>query len=314
MPNSRLAAEHDLLGDDVRPAGPDRHVEPRLRSTLRPPRSSPANCACGTHLLCSVIRQALALARLPSRAPPRARRRPRARLPPRTHLRFLMCPPWVTRLLPRIDGCQLQRAAPRARPTRRRRSRARSRGRSPPMPGRRRRSDETDLHAERPGRSAEVVPHDGADHREYGRDLQAREDERQASGVARRKTRARRVGRMSSIDEGETDVRPLIVFTSIGKKQRMAAITILDHIVSPEPVVRNGSERDDRHGARRDHVRHEGGLERPPAREQEREQNPSEQPSTKPPKASLNVIHPARRSSLRASQNACSTSESGGSR
>ena len=78
-----------------------------------------------------------------------------------------------------------------------------------------------DLDPERLLRAAEVVADDRADHREYGRDLQRREENGSAFGIrTRRKISISPAAyeRISSIDDGRTLVSPRSVFTITGKK------------------------------------------------------------------------------------------------
>ena len=159
-------------------------------------------------------------------------------------------------------------------------------------------------------RAAEVVAHDGADHREHGRDLQGREDERQRGrdpdAAEDRRARPPRRSASARSTRGRTEVSPRSVFTSTGKKQSIAAIAIFESgFEDAEPVVRDRREGDDRDRVRRDRVRHERAAERPPAREHERDEDRRPEPSTKPPSASLKVNQPALQSSSRSSQSVC---------
>ncbi len=120
---------------------------------------------------------------------------------------------------------------------------------------------------------------------------------------------------MSSSDSGRTEVRPRSVLTSTGKKQRTAAIMTFDHGESvPNQAFVIGANATI--GTALAAIMY--GMRALPSGRQRASTSArtkaTEQPRTNPPTASLKVIHPARRSSLRASQNACSTSESGGSR
>ena len=121
--------------------------------------------------------------------------------------------------------------------------------------------------------------------------------------------------RMSSSDSGRTDVSPRSVFTSTGKKQRTAAMTIFDHGESvPNHAFVIGANATI--GTAFAAIMY-GMSAFPNGRQRARtsaKRNAVEQPRTNPPNASLNVIHPARASSDRSSQRAWSTSESGGRR
>ena len=177
-----------------------------------------------------------------------------------------------------------------------------------------------DLHAERLRRPAEVVADDRADHREHARDLQGREDVRAATPGSARAGRssaaAPRRSASARSTPGCTDVSPRSVFTSTGKKQRTAAITIFDHGLSmPNQAFVIGANAIDRNRVRRDQVRHQRVPERAPAGEDERRDDRDAAAEDEPAERLLEgdpaPPSPARRDS---SQSALSTSESRGRR
>ena len=120
---------------------------------------------------------------------------------------------------------------------------------------------------------------------------------------------------INSIDAGCTDVSPRRVLTSTGKKQRAAAMTTFDHgLKVPNQAFVIGANAIT--GMAFAAIRY--GTSAFPSGRQRASTSAAAMavalPSTRPPNASLKVIHAAFRSASRLSQSALRTSENRGSR
>src|SRR2546423_601416 len=120
---------------------------------------------------------------------------------------------------------------------------------------------------------------------------------------------------MSSIDSGGTEVSPRSELTSTGKKQRTAAITIFDQgLRSPNHAFVIGAKA--MIGMAFAAIAY-GMSARPTGFQRARtraSRNARLQPRAKPPRASLNVNHPALQRGCRSSQKVVITAEKRGRR
>src|SRR6266511_1829674 len=137
----------------------------------------------------------------------------------------------------------------------------------------RQRDRRLDLDTQRLGGSAEVIAHDCADHREYARNLQGREDKRQAgrdaeSAIDRNLTRrigAHQLDRLG-IDGGEASQR---VHQNGQEAEDRRDDDLRPRAQQAEPGVRDRCEGDDRDGVRRDRVGHQRSADALPSGEGE---------------------------------------------